>query len=252
MKSHAKKLGWWSTSLVTMDTDLFRCAFVMSDRSAPGDAPSRRARLTTVPACIALSLTRGVYHAGTGQVHKKMQRILLNPVVCLNQFVHEDYPAVPDAYGAYHLQGMVIHCGRSLDTGHFYCYQLVRNKWYLFNDAKVTPASWEDLEGVARGDRAWHCPTILFYASPTTSKAATWPRQTACSQTGQRRTTPGLSSADLCLVSSLRRGLARQQRQPLDQPGRWKYRKYRKYRNEDLHQQQACCTRRPLGEVHLQ
>ena len=85
-------------------------------------------------------------------------------MVCLNKFVHEDYTAVPDAYGAYHLQGMVIHCGWSLDTGHFYCYQLVRNKWYLFNDAKVTPASWEDLEGVARGDRAWHCPTILFYA----------------------------------------------------------------------------------------
>ena len=58
---------------------------------------------------------------------------------------------------------MLLHCGPSLDTGHYYCFQLIQQQWYLFNDAKVTPATWSDLESVARGDSATHCPTVLFY-----------------------------------------------------------------------------------------
>ena len=58
---------------------------------------------------------------------------------------------------------MVVHCGRSMDTGHYYCFQLVRQRWYMLNDARVTPETWMDLQSIARGDKPTHCPTVLFY-----------------------------------------------------------------------------------------
>ena len=110
----------------------------------------------------------------------------------------------------------------------------------------MTPASWEDLEGVGHRDRAWHSPTLLFYARSDYVKVddLALPDGVLSDRArGQRRPTPGPSSADLWLVSSLRRELARQQGRPLDQQGSWIDRK------ADPHQQQACCTRRPIGKL---
>ena len=39
----------------------------------------------------------------------------------------------------------------------------VRQRWYMFNDARVTPSTWLDLESIARGDIPAHCPTVLSY-----------------------------------------------------------------------------------------
>ena len=59
---------------------------------------------------------------------------------------------------------MVVHCGRSLDSGHYYCFQQVRTRWYLFNDAHVTLVHWEDVANIAAGRNKSHCPTLLLYA----------------------------------------------------------------------------------------
>ena len=113
---------------------------------------------------MAVILTQGAYHAGTGQLRKKTQNIHLNSAVCLNQYVCAGSRRVPATHGQYSLQGVVIHCGRSLDAGHCYSYQLVRDQWYLFNDADVQQTTWADLTRVAAGNRQGHCPTVLFYA----------------------------------------------------------------------------------------
>ena len=59
---------------------------------------------------------------------------------------------------------MVVHCGRSMDSGHNYCFQQVRTRWYaFFNDAQVTLVDWEDVVNIAAGRNKSHCPTVLLY-----------------------------------------------------------------------------------------
>jgi hypothetical protein len=59
---------------------------------------------------------------------------------------------------------MVVHCGRSMNLGHYYCFRQVRTRWYLLNDAHVTAVHRDDVADIAEGRNKWHCPTILLYA----------------------------------------------------------------------------------------
>lgn len=43
--------------------------------------------------------------------------------------------------GRYELVGVVSHSGSSPFVGHYICYARNANQWFLFNDARVTPAS---------------------------------------------------------------------------------------------------------------
>jgi hypothetical protein len=126
---------------------------------------------------------------------RKICRCSFRSAVCLNQYVFAGSRRVPATYGQYSLQGVVIHCGRSLDAGHYYSYQLVKGQWYLFNDEDVQPTTWTDLTRVAAGNRLGHCPTLLFYARRNYVD-----RDTSTQQSAARKRTsmpsPDLPSAD--------------------------------------------------------
>ena len=105
-----------------------------------------------------------VRHSNGFQVLCAISKFVVRQSYCfLNHYVADDRQ-VPPAYGRYHLQGMVVHCGCDLHSGHYYCFQLVSDKWYLFDDARVRLAEWRAVQGIARGDHQGHCPTLLFYA----------------------------------------------------------------------------------------
>ena len=155
-----------SPATVLSIQDLLDDYFAWSTVAGLG-GPTRRPRLTTLPACLAANLIQGTYQAQTGRVGKNPRRIRLTSAVCLNHYLQEcNRVRGPwrDRVGLYLLRGLVIHCGPSLDSGHYYCFQMVRNQWYVFNDAHVRATTWGELEAIARGDQPSHCPTLLFYA----------------------------------------------------------------------------------------
>jgi len=115
--------------------------------AADQGAPVRRPRLTALPAYVAISLAQGEYQEQLRRTRKRSQRIDLNSTVCLNHYA-ADHIQVPSAYGQYLLQGMVVHSGRDLHSGHYYCFQLVRDKWYLFDNASVRFAECRTVQGI--------------------------------------------------------------------------------------------------------
>ena len=176
----------WSACHVALPSDLQSnlLYFRWSRVAVASGFEMRQVRLACIPGCLALSLTNGVYYSHTQQARKQPQRLSLARSVCLNQY---STIRIPPAYGKYELHGMVVHCGQSLDTGHYYCFQLVQRRWSLFNDARVTPATWSDLESVARGDSATHCPTVLFYQRADYARAG----NEAVSSPQRGRVSPG-------------------------------------------------------------
>mmetsp|Transcript_19613 Transcript_19613/g.32371 ORF Transcript_19613/g.32371 Transcript_19613/m.32371 type:complete len:2656 (+) Transcript_19613:93-8060(+) len=77
----------------------------------------------------------------------------------------------PDEYYQYELMGVIVHSGRTLQSGHYYSYIRERppnDKWYCFNDSMISAFDVNKLEeetfGSADND-SWKCSTayVLFY-----------------------------------------------------------------------------------------
>ncbi|KAG5675532.1 hypothetical protein PVAND_005428 [Polypedilum vanderplanki] len=69
----------------------------------------------------------------------------------------------------YKLYAAVIHCGNSLDNGHYYTIARENDsKWFKFNDSFVTKSSLDELRGLISPNT----PYILFYQRLSTASAS--------------------------------------------------------------------------------
>lgn len=86
------------------------------------------------------------YDPASQQRTKLLQRVKLDPVVHLGE--------------QYNLYAAVVHCGSSVDSGHYYTYAKDGDEWYKFNDCAVIQSSEEELCNL----RPPETPYILFYS----------------------------------------------------------------------------------------
>lgn len=60
----------------------------------------------------------------------------------------------------YKLYAMVVHCGMSMDSGHYYTFGADPNdNWFKFNDSFVSESSWNEIRNL----NETNTPYILFY-----------------------------------------------------------------------------------------
>lgn len=88
----------------------------------------------------------GRYDPASQQRTKLLQRVKLDPAVHLGE--------------QYNLYAAVVHCGSSVDSGHYYTYAKDGEDWYKFNDCAVIQSSEEELCNL----RPPETPYILFYS----------------------------------------------------------------------------------------
>lgn len=80
----------------------------------------------------------------------------------LQREVHYDeYITLMTQSGAqftYKLNALIVHCGKSIDCGHYYTLAVSKNRWYKLNDSLVSA-----FDGNINHLEAEHTPYILFY-----------------------------------------------------------------------------------------
>jgi ubiquitin C-terminal hydrolase len=84
-----------------------------------------------------------------------------NVTIDFNEYINiSDFLFFKKPYIYYELIGVVTHFGPSSDSGHFiaFCKSFVDKRWYKYNDAIVTPCSFQDTKNTG-------VPYILFYSA---------------------------------------------------------------------------------------
>ncbi|KAK8067834.1 hypothetical protein PG996_006946 [Apiospora saccharicola] len=71
--------------------------------------------------------------------------------------------------GLYELRGVVTHQGASADSGHYTAYRDEEDKWWWFNDDKVSEVSADKIEGLAGGGESHSALILLYKAIPLPS-----------------------------------------------------------------------------------
>lgn len=104
-------------------------------------------RVIQPPARLVLTLKHFRYDSGSQQRIKLLHRVQYNQFVQLGGIMYELYAAV-------------VHCGSSVDSGHYYTYAKDGKKWYKFNDSSVLKSSSDELYGLNPPET----PYILFYS----------------------------------------------------------------------------------------
>lgn len=103
-------------------------------------------RVIQPPARLVLTLKHFRYDATSQQRIKLLHRVQYDPVIKLGLTNYELYAAV-------------VHCGSSVDSGHYYTYAKDGENWYQFNDSSVTKCLNADLHNLHPPET----PYILFY-----------------------------------------------------------------------------------------
>lgn len=113
-------------------------------------------RVTSVvdpPQRLVLTLKQFRYDPTSQQRTKILQRVNLDNQIVLDRKEYELYAAV-------------VHCGSSVDSGHYYTFARDNTDWYKFNDCSVLQTKAEELHGL----RPPETPYILFYRSLDSSE----------------------------------------------------------------------------------
>lgn len=108
---------------------------------------SRIFRINQPPARLVLTLKHFRYDATSQQRIKLLHRVQYDHVIKLGSVNYELYAAV-------------VHCGSSVDSGHYYSYAKDGQAWYNFNDSCVTKCVNADLHNLVPPET----PYILFYS----------------------------------------------------------------------------------------
>ena len=172
----------------------YRC-----DACASLQDAERSLRITSGPECLILTLLRFAYDAKAKKRTKIMQEVVYRKTLLVP--VHSDVstassdtsgshtPISNDStctYDVYGLCGVVVHSGLSSDAGHYYCYarhckhretpasddrsddvDYFEDRWFLFNDARVTFTSFSSFSDVTRRF-VQDTPYLLFYTKLAT------------------------------------------------------------------------------------
>lgn len=93
------------------------------------------------------------------------QRTKLLQVVKLDQHLRLDHYH-------YELYAAVVHCGSSVDSGHYYTFARDKTDWYKFNDCSVMKTTPEDLCHLKPPET----PYILFYSRADVEEPENLPR----------------------------------------------------------------------------
>lgn len=104
-------------------------------------------RVIQSPARLILTLKQFRYDSTLQQRIKLLHRVQYNPIIKLNGLNYELYATV-------------VHCGSSVDSGHYYTYAKDGSNWYKFNDNFVTKSSTSELHNLNPPET----PYILFYS----------------------------------------------------------------------------------------
>lgn len=116
------------------------------------------------PRRLVLTLKHFRYDAELQQHTKMLQRVMLNGTIHLGE--------------QYELYGVVVHCGISADSGHYYTFAKDAQEWYKFNDRAVTEVTEEELGSI----ESPVTPYILFYSRIDYVEPANLPRALLPSQ----------------------------------------------------------------------
>lgn len=103
-------------------------------------------RVIQPPPRLVLTLKHFHYNSASHQRIKLLHQVEYNPSIKL-------------ANATYDLYAAVIHCGTSVDSGHYYTYARDGENWFKFNDSFVSACSASDLSNL----RPPETPYILFY-----------------------------------------------------------------------------------------
>lgn len=107
-------------------------------------------RITVIveaPPRLILTLKRFRFDPMSQQRTKLLQIVQLDRVIRLDKYQYELYAAV-------------VHCGSSVDSGHYYTFAKDQSDWYKFNDSSVIKTSIEDLCKLKPPET----PYVLFYS----------------------------------------------------------------------------------------
>lgn len=107
----------------------------------------RVSRIVEKPRRLILTLKHFRYDPVSQQRTKLLQRVKLDSYLLLDSIKYELYAAV-------------VHCGSSVDSGHYYTYARDEGEWYKFNDYVVFKTQPEELCQLHPPET----PYILFYS----------------------------------------------------------------------------------------
>lgn len=107
----------------------------------------RKFQVVQPPARLVLTLKHFRYDATSQQRIKLLHHVQYNQNIKLGRTMYELYAGV-------------VHCGSSVDSGHYYTYAKDGQDWYKFNDSSVTKSSTAELHNLHPPET----PYILFYS----------------------------------------------------------------------------------------
>lgn len=125
----------------------------------------RITRIMEPPARLILTLKHFRYDPTSHQRTKLLQTVKLDNNIRLENVDYELYAAV-------------VHCGSSVDSGHYYTFAKDDNNWFKFNDCSVLPATAEDLCKLKPPET----PYILFYCRQDVMDPETLPHEVLSSR----------------------------------------------------------------------
>ncbi|CAG9853969.1 unnamed protein product [Phyllotreta striolata] len=107
----------------------------------------RVTKIVEAPPRLILTLKHFRYDPASHQRTKLLQTVMLDDFITIDSFRYELYAAV-------------VHCGSSVDSGHYYTLAKDKLQWYKFNDSFVSRATTDDLRKLKPPETAY----ILFYS----------------------------------------------------------------------------------------
>lgn len=104
-------------------------------------------RVIQYPARLILTLKHFRYDAASQQRIKLLHRVKYDSVIKLGGLNYELY-------------AVVVHCGSSVDSGHYYTYAKDNSVWFKFNDNFVSSSNFSEFSNLIPPET----PYILFYS----------------------------------------------------------------------------------------
>ncbi len=100
----------------------------------------RTTKLTSLPPVLNLQLLRFVYDRNSGSKKKLSTKIKFSELLDLKKFISTDSSDAKEQQSTYHLGAILMHVGKSANSGHYMAQikNFQKNEWFNFNDEIIT------------------------------------------------------------------------------------------------------------------